>query len=294
MQQPLHTRFAPTPSGYLHVGNAYSFVLTWLMARKSGGTIRLRIDDIDSARARREYVEDVFKSIDWLGLDYDSGPTGVDDFYKNHSQTLRAKHYQTYVDELLQRQQLFSCNCSRKQIADTSIDGQYNGHCLGLNLPFNAPDSAWRIITSEENSCVKFDDMWAEYGNISLYQHMRHFVVRTKTGSAAYQLASVVDDVDYNINFIVRGSDLLYSTAAQVYLAKQLKRLNGFTTVKFLHHGLLTDANGEKLSKSVGAVSLLDRRNNGETSARFYRELSAYMQLPECSTAHEMLRVFKG
>lgn len=294
MQQPLHTRFAPTPSGYLHVGNAYSFVLTWLMARKSGGSIRLRIDDIDAARARTEYVEDIFKSIEWLGLDYDFGPTGVDDFYKNYSQMLRLEQYQTYLDELRQQHLLFACNCSRKQITETGTDGQYSGHCIGLNLPFDGPETAWRIITPEGNSSVKFTDVWAGYVDINLYQQMRHFVVRTKNGSAAYQLASVVDDVDYNINFIVRGADLLYSTAAQVYLANRLKRLNGFTTVQFLHHGLLTDANGEKLSKSSGAVSLLDRRTNGESAERFYRELSAYMQLPECSSAQQMLQVFNA
>ncbi len=77
----VHTRFAPTPSGWLHIGNAISFIITWLYARSANGTIHLRIDDIDGERAREEFVEDIFTGIEWLGLDYDSGPTSVDDFF---------------------------------------------------------------------------------------------------------------------------------------------------------------------------------------------------------------------
>lgn len=294
MPQLLHTRFAPTPSGYLHVGNAFSFVLTWLYARKSGGTIRLRIDDIDGVRARPEFVADIFESLNWLGLDYDSGPVSVDDFYQNHSQHLRLERYNRYLKELEDKQLVFACTCSRKQVIDNAVDGQYNEHCLPLNLPFDTPESALRIITPEHQSTITFTDVWKDYGSIDLYQHLRHFVVRGKNGVAAYQLASLVDDVDFGINFIVRGQDLLYSTAAQCFLAKQLQGLGGFTSVQFLHHGLLKDDKGEKLSKSAGATALLARRKNAEGAEQLYREFSAYMHLPECTSAREMLQVFDG
>jgi len=294
MPTPIHTRFAPTPSGYLHVGNAFSFVLTWLLARKSGGTIHLRIDDIDGVRARPEFVADIFDSLNWLGLDYDTGPVSVDDFYQNHSQHLRLDRYNQYLKELEEKQLLFACTCSRKQVIENAVDGQYNEHCLPLNLPFDAPEAAMRIITPQGQSTITFTDVWNDFGPIDLYQHLRHFVVRGKNGVAAYQLASLVDDVDFGINFIVRGQDLLHSTAAQCFIAQHIPALSGFIKTQFLHHPLFKNAEGEKLSKSLGATALRERRLTGETSEKFYLELSVIMGLPQCTSVKEMLEVFYG
>ncbi len=294
MPQPLHTRFAPTPSGYLHVGNAFSFVLTWLYARKSGGTIRLRIDDIDGVRARPEFVADIFESLNWLGLDYDTGPQSVDDFYQNHSQHLRLERYNHFLKELEEKHLLFACNCSRKQVIENAVDGQYNGHCLQFNLPFDTPEAALRIITPQGQSTITFTDVWNDFGPVDLYQHLRHFVVRGKNGVVAYQLASLVDDVDFGINFIVRGQDLLHSTAAQCFIAQNIPALSGFSQTQFLHHPLFKNTEGEKLSKSLGATALRERRLNGETPEKFYLELSVILGLPECISANEMLEVFDG
>ena len=96
----IRTRFAPTPSGYLHWGNALSFVITWLMARQHAGTVRLRIDDLDQSRVRPDFIEDIFRSLEWLGLDYDRGPSGPDDFARNESQVHRIDLYRELLAEL--------------------------------------------------------------------------------------------------------------------------------------------------------------------------------------------------
>jgi glutamyl/glutaminyl-tRNA synthetase len=291
--QPLHTRFAPTPSGYLHIGNAFSFVLTWLYARSSGGTIHLRIDDIDGTRARAEYVEDIFKTLNWLGLDWDSGPQNPADFYQYHSQHLRLDLYNSYLNQLRSQGLLFACNCSRKQIHEQSIDGQYSGHCQHLNLPFDAAETAWRIVTPEAANSV-FTDVWNTHPPINVYNTMRHFVVRTKEGRAAYQVASVADDVLYNINFIVRGADLLPSTAAQCFLAQQIPALQGFANTRFLHHPLLLDAAGQKLSKSLGSTALVEQYSTDKSPEDVYLQMAKWLQIEKATNATELLAAFKN
>lgn len=288
----IHTRFAPTPSGWLHIGNAISFIITWLYARSANGTIHLRIDDIDGERAREEFIEDIFTGIEWLGLDYDSGPKSVDDFFKNHSQHTRLDLYNSYLNQLQEKGLLFACNCSRKRVHDLP-GGMYDGHCLNLHLPFDAPETNWRIITPEGKSSISFNSVWANYPPIDLYTDMRHFIVKGKNGRAAYQMASVADDVLYNINFIVRGEDLLQSTAAQTYLAALLPDLQSFTQTKFLLHPLIMGANGEKLSKSKGATALVDMREAGHDASEVFIQASKMLNLPISTSAQELLAVFK-
>jgi glutamyl/glutaminyl-tRNA synthetase len=114
-KQKIITRIAPTASGHLHLGNAYNFILTWWLARSSKGELALRIDDGDYERCRREYVEEIFKDLDWLGLDYDSGAIGVDDFFTHHSQTLKREHYFSYLSQL---DKSYVCQCSRKKVKE--------------------------------------------------------------------------------------------------------------------------------------------------------------------------------
>ena len=122
----MKSRFAPTPSGYLHIGNGFNFVLTWLHARTRGGNILLRIDDLDKGRVRPEYVEDVFRTLDWLGLDWDEGPFGPSDLERKWSQHLRLDRYRSAIDELAFREIAFACALSRVQIIQS---GGYPGVC---------------------------------------------------------------------------------------------------------------------------------------------------------------------
>lgn len=131
--QNLRTRFAPTPSGYLHIGNAWSFFLTWLIVRHYGGSIHLRIDDLDQSRYRKEYLDDIFSSLEWLGFNWDTGPNDSNDFLKNYSQIHNQKDYRNALEILLNQPKdatsnIYACECSRKQIALI-----YSGLCRHKN-----------------------------------------------------------------------------------------------------------------------------------------------------------------
>ena len=239
----LTTRFAPTPSGYLHIGNCVTFAITWLMARVIGGKIYLRIDDLDAERTRDAYIEDIFKTLEWLELDYDEGPRSVEDFKKNFSQHLRIDVFNKYLNRLVEKNLIYACTCSRQDIRNISPDGTYPQTCRDLNIPLDTPDAAWRI-KAPTNKKINFKEF---FGQQSLA--IDDFIVRQKNGLPAYHLASVVDDCLSQINFVVRGEDLLPSTAAQVYLAEQIG-LNTFKENIFVHVPLIKQPTGEKISKS--------------------------------------------
>lgn len=236
-------RLAPTPSGYLHLGNAVNFVLTWLLVRRAGGTLHLRIDDLDRARLRRPYLENIFQVIDWLGLDYDGGPSGPDDFLRHHSQLLHLPAYNQALRRLAQRPGLlYGSQRSR------------TGGAGAAEVPLTTLGAAWRARVPDDTR-LSFEDGWQGATQVPLAAELADFIVRKKDGVAAYQLASVVDDLRLGTTLIVRGLDLLPSTAAQLWLAAQLAETRAFNArrVHFYHHDLLTDAAGHKLSKSTQA-----------------------------------------
>ncbi|WP_198172436.1 glutamate--tRNA ligase family protein [Hymenobacter ginkgonis] len=238
-------RLAPTPSGYLHLGNAVNFVLTWLLVRRAGGGLHLRIDDLDRARLRRPYLENIFRVIDWLGIDYDHGPSGPDDFLRHYSQLLHLPAYNQVLRRLAQRPGLVR-GSQRSRTAEGVGDAP---------VPLATPGVAWRAQVPP-GTVIGFLDAWQGPVHVPLATAMPDFIVRKKDGVAAYQLASVVDDLRLGTTLIVRGLDLLPSTAAQLWLAAQLSEISGFAspTIQLYHHDLLTDAAGHKLSKSTQAT----------------------------------------
>ncbi|GAA4507491.1 tRNA glutamyl-Q(34) synthetase GluQRS [Hymenobacter ginsengisoli] len=243
-QKPIVGRLAPTPSGYLHLGNAVNFVLTWLLVRQAGGTMHLRIDDLDRARLRRPYLSTIFRVIDWLGLDYDHGPSGPDDFLQHYSQLLHLPEYNRLLRRLAQQPGLvYGSARSRTAEAAQAV------------VPLATPGAAWRVRVPA-GTTVGLADGWQGAVQVALAAEMPDFVVRKKDGVAAYQLASVADDLRLGTTLIVRGLDLLPSTAAQLWLAAQLAETRGFSPehIRFYHHSLLTDAAGHKLSKTTQAA----------------------------------------
>ncbi len=246
----LRTRIAPTPSGYLHVGNAWSFVLTWLAARRHQGWIALRIDDLDLGRCRDEYLEDIFASLAWLGLDWDQGPRSAGEFRASFSQHRRSERYLAALADSDRRQHFYACGCSRTDIkrAAGNRAGWYPGTCRSLGLP-PGPERTLRYRVPEGERVTARD---ASGGALALRpdRDLGDFVVRQKNGAAAYQLASVCDDEDARINFVVRGLDLMPSTGAQLSLARALGFSN-FPQARFWHHALVRGETG-KLSKSAG------------------------------------------
>ena len=297
-QTRLKTRLAPTPSGFLHLGNGTSFVATWVLARMYEGQILLRIDDLDAERLRRGYVDDIFRTLDWLGLDWHEGPFSTDDFTKNWSQHTRLDAYEKALQDLQKTGDLYTCNCSRKDIRERSANGLYPNTCRENRLNPSAEmfnyekNTAWRIVV-ESNKSVNFKSIekidplsinglfdnknaFFKHFDVNLSTQMGDFIVRQKNGLPSYQLASLVDDAFFDINFIVRGEDLLHSTAAQIFLAERLN-VSNFLDTTFWHHPLIANENGSKLSKSEGATALLTLREAGHSAAVVVREAAKWL-----------------
>lgn len=234
----LVTRFAPTPSGYLHTGNLVNLVLTHWLSRASGGRLLLRIDDFDIARIREAYLADVFRAIDWLDVEIDDGPSGPRDFHARWSMSHRMDRFAGARDRLMagQHQEVFVCACSRVQLGPdrTCVAG-----CRQQDVPLAPGRSALRISVPQGA------------GHTLALSPGDHVLWR-RDGLPAYQLGSVVADEDLGVTAIVRGVDLLGSSALQLHLAHLLPA-PGFANVDLRHHELVTAPDGRKLSKSAGA-----------------------------------------
>ena len=272
----IRTRIAPTPSGYLHRGNAFNFLLCWLSAKAQGGEVWLRIDDVDGQRTRPEYVEDVFATLDWLGIRPDAGPSGPEDFYQHHSQQHRMEDYRQHLQQLLDQGDAYACTCSRAQIKALSDDGRYPGTCRDKGL-HQVPGAEYAIRAKLDQVAgdLSFDESGQKTQAPDLRESMGDFVLWRKEDVAAYQLASLIDDVTMGMTLIVRGQDLLDSTAAQRWLAKKLG-LQSFEQVRFVHHGLVGGADGQKLSKSLGADALKTQREAGASPATLYQDFARW------------------
>lgn len=250
-------RFAPTPSGLLHIGNAFSFIVTWALARRLGGTILLRIDDLDTDRKRPDFVADIFENLAWLGLEWDEGPRDMAAFDAAWSQDHRMPLYRAAIERLKATPgALFACACSRGQLSHNSgATGRYPGICRDKGLPLDAPGTKLRFRSQAGD-----------------------FIVWKKDGRPAYQLASVVDDEHFGVTHIVRGADLRDPTAMQRLLADALG-YTCFPRARFLHHPLLVDRDGRKFSKSDGSLSLRALREGGVTAAAIYRWVAGTLGL---------------
>lgn len=283
------TRLAPTPSGYLHQGNAFNFLLNWLAARQQGGKVLLRVDDLDSPRAKPEYVQDIFDTLHWLGIDWDLGPSSPAELANTWSQTHRLPLYHELLELLQTSGHLFACDCSRKTLA--AVGGTYPGTCLHKNIPFHQPDVAWRVRVPADE-VITFRDGWLGEVNVALGAEGGSFVVRRRDGIPAYQIASLADDVHFGVDTIIRGEDLLSSTASQLHLARLLG-LENFLQNSFYHHKLIKDGSGAKLSKSAGSTSLKHWRETGQPASAV---LSAFCQwagievMGEIHSAQELLQ----
>lgn len=257
-----NTRIAPTPSGFLHVGNILSFAITSALAKKNNARVLLRIDDLDQARANDRYVQDIFDTLNYLEIPWDTGPRDVQDFRNNWSQVQRMGLYHEALNKLRDKGLVFACTCSRQQIKNSQPCV-----CRERHIPLDAENAAWRLITGTRKLEIRnYND---EIIQASLPLEMQNFVIRRRDGIPAYQLASVVDDLHYNIDLVVRGEDLWSSTVAQHELALALDE-SRFSTIRFYHHPLLVEESGQKLSKSAGSTSIKYMRENGRTLSDIY------------------------
>jgi glutamyl/glutaminyl-tRNA synthetase len=267
------TRIAPTPSGFLHLGNVLSFAITASLARKNNARILLRIDDLDRVRANTLYIQDIFDTLNFLEIPWDEGPRDVKEFEDSYSQLHRMAMYREQLQQLRDKGLLFACTCSRSQLQDASCD------CLDRRIPLGTENVSWRLITGN-NPEPAIKNYNGQVDSTVLPVDMKNFVVKKKDGFPAYQLTSVVDDLFFGIDLVVRGEDLWPSTLAQHELALALKK-NDFNDITFCHHLLLIEAPGKKLSKSAGATSVKYLRENGKKAADVYQLIASMLGINE-------------
>ena len=248
-------RFAPSPSGRIHLGNILCCLLAWLSARQKGGRVILRIEDLDIARCPRRYGEQMCRDIQWLGLDWDEGPV-IGGPSGPYEQSRRTALYQAALRRLEAQGLVYPCFCTRAELHAASAphreDGQvvYPGTCRGLTAEQAAERArrtgrapALRLWVPEEE--ITFTD-----GHMGVYREWLpadcgDFLLRRSDGIFAYQLAVVVDDAAMGVTEVVRGADLLASTPRQLLLY----RLLGLEAPAFYHFPLLLGSDGQRLSK---------------------------------------------
>jgi glutamyl/glutaminyl-tRNA synthetase len=266
------TRFAPTPSGFLHIGNIYSFIITHHLAKKNGARVLLRIDDLDRERYKPRFVQDIFDTLHFLEIPYDQGPKDLTDFEQNFAQIHRIPLYEKALKDLRDKKVLFACDCSRKKIEKMNPKGYYTGFCLRRNLPFDQAEITWRI-KAKMHLDVPFKELNLGIVNGKLPGILTDFVVRKKDKMPSYQLTSLVDDLHFGVDLIVRGKDLWGSTIAQVYLSRFLQE-NNFADNTFYHHPLIHGPNNQKLSKSSDVTSIQLLRKMGKKKEDIYKMIA--------------------
>jgi len=256
------TRIAPTPSGFLHLGNAFSFLKTKALAEKHGAKIFLRIDDLDRERFRPEYVQDIVDTLDFLEIKIDLGPKNLQEFENEWSQLHRMARYTEALHRLETSKKLFACDCSRKKIQQLDPSGYYLGQCVERRLALDKPEITWRSDTSESDF-IHYLEYPDQQKSGLIQQDSMFYMVRKKDGLPSYHVTSLVDDLHFGVDLIVRGNDLFPSTLAQLDLARNLGE-EKFKQITFHHHPLIKGPNQEKLSKSAGSTAIQSLRKEGK------------------------------
>ncbi|HEY5790633.1 MAG TPA: glutamate--tRNA ligase [Gammaproteobacteria bacterium] len=250
----VRTRFAPSPTGYLHVGGARTALFSWLYARRHGGSFVLRVEDTDLERSSAESVNAILEGMTWLGLGYDEGP-----FY----QTNRFDRYQEVIDQLLAAGHAYRCDCPKERLdvlrakqMERKEKPKYDGHCRGREVDPRQPHVI-RFLTPQQGT-VAFDDLIrgeVVWDNAELDD----LVIRKSDGSPTYNLAVVVDDLDMRISHVIRGEDHVSNTPRQVHIFRAL----GGQAPVFAHVPMILGDDGSRLSKRHGAVSVMQYREDG-------------------------------
>lgn len=272
-------RLAPSPTGHLHLGHAATFRTAFERARRAGGTLIFRIEDLDPARCREEFLESIIDDLHWLGIDWDEGP--AEGPAAPYRQSHRQGFYLDALERLRRKGFAYPCRCSRKDVAAAAGAPQgpedefiYAGTCrppTGTAIEKRTCTDAvsWRFRVPD-GEIIRFQD--ARMGNQDFVagRDFGDFVIWRKEDLPAYQLAVVVDDAAMSITEVVRGEDLLLSTARQILLYRALD----IEPPAFYHCPLITDERGERLAKRHAALSIRALRENGRTPESLFPEIS--------------------
>jgi glutamyl/glutaminyl-tRNA synthetase len=285
-------RLAPSPTGYLHVGHARTFFTAWQRARQAGGTLVMRMEDLDPDRSRAEYAQAALEDLRWLGMDWDEGPD-LGGPYAPYAQSERREVYLEAWHKLLQGGFIYPCRCSRKDLAAAlsaphegvnpdPLDDEpvYPGTCRALRaaVPWTSPEAGnanWRFRVPD-GEAIEFEDLNLGPQRFIAGVDFGDFVVWRRDsnpgspwagsrpwggGVSSYQLACVADDAAMKITEVVRGADLLKSTARQILLNRAL----GFANPSWFHCNLIVDKEGRRLAKRSDALSIRALRERGLT-----------------------------
>lgn len=277
-------RFAPSPTGRMHLGNIFCALLSWLSAKSQGGKWLLRIEDIDPGRSRQEYADLLMDDLEWLGLAWDADPV---------CQSQRSDIYEHYFEELKRQGLTYPCYCTRADLLATQAphesDGRvvYAGTCRHLP-PQPERMGATRLMVPDRD--IAFTD--GHYGiyTTNLARQVGDFIIRRKDGAWAYQLAVVVDDALMGVTEVVRGRDLLLSSPQQMYVAELL----GFSQPHFIHLPLLCNAEGQRLSKRDRSLDMehLRRRCTAHQVIGWLAHLAGLIPAPDAISAEKLLAEF--
>lgn len=300
-RRPVRGRFAPSPTGYMHLGNAWSFLVCWLAARKTQGTLVFRIEDIDPDRSKPEFVAGLVEDFSWLGLDWDEG-AGKQGAFGPYTQSESTGIYEQVVEALQKDGLVYPCYCTRKELrslASAPHKGDYGSAypeiCLNLSdverREFESQGRRSSMRLHCDKDAIRFFDVlhgdccmsWKDCGG--------DFPIRRSDGVFAYQLAVVVDDIRQGITQIVRGEDILHCTPRQVYLYELL----GCTPPEYIHLPLVIDHEGERLAKRHGHFELRKMREQGisaEAVLGYIAYLGGLQPTCSCIDVHGLLNEF--
>lgn len=249
------TRFAPSPTGYLHVGGARTALYSWLHAKSQGGKFVLRIEDTDLERSTPEAVDAILEGMEWAGLTWDEGP---------YYQTKRFDLYNKYVDQLIADDKAYKCYCSRERLDElrekqtaAKENPRYDGKCSHGDIADTGAPHVVRFRNPKEGSVVVNDQIRGriEFGNCELDD----LIIRRTDGSPTYNFCVVIDDWDMGITNVIRGEDHLNNTARQINILLAL----GAPLPEYAHVAMILGDDGAKLSKRHGAVGVMQYRDDG-------------------------------
>ncbi|RTE07172.1 tRNA glutamyl-Q(34) synthetase GluQRS [Paenibacillus whitsoniae] len=293
-------RFAPTPSGQLHIGNAFTALCAWLQIRQAGGQFVLRIEDIDKGRSRPDLMTQQIDDLRWLGLNWDEGPH-VGGPFGPYEQRHREPRYEEALQQLHAKGCIYPCYCSRAELAaiasaphGLSSEGPvYPGYCRQLSQDERLAKGVQKspaLRFAMPESMNRFDDAVAGQQAFSASE-IGDFVVKRADGMFSYQLAVTVDDAAMGITDVLRGSDLLDSTPRQLALYAALD----LTPPRYAHVALLGDAEGSRMSKRDKSLSIAALRAQGATPERLLgllAHLAGWLAHPEPVSAAALIPCF--
>ena len=283
----VRTRFAPSPTGYLHVGGARTALFSWLYARKHGGQFVLRIEDTDLERSTQESVNAILEGMTWLGLEYDEGP-----FYQTH----RFDRYNEVIDQLLEKGLAYRCDCSKERLDELreeqmkrKVKPRYDGFCRHREIDPSQPHVI--RFRNPDSGAVVFDDLVR--GRISVANaELDDLIIRRSDGSPTYNLTVVVDDADMNITHVIRGDDHINNTPRQINLLKALE----LPVPQYGHLPMILGDDGARLSNRHGAVSVMQYMEDGflpEALLNYLVRLGWSHGDQEIFTLDEMIQLFE-